>query len=669
VKRTPFLVVAAFLALAPRPASAQQVFSGDPVDPGTSLAFPIMPGLPLLLPGNDKHFGTGDDVINTMLTGDVDLVVRSGNVVSAAIPPPALAAGGPAIATVVAGGGSTGQGAEATFTAMVSSGTGSPPYGNVITNSDMDLRPVTIYAFADLDNDGIIGPTNADGSADNALELQEVTAYAGRQMGGLGAGRFTDSVGIEMGAPASIGGLKVALVAGAYTGTDPQELFTDGPLILTHWPFFPPLDPKDLLGGGNAPAPEPNQPNQLEWDIERNYLPAPGHPVLGTPFALAVNGSEATTDQLIVDSGSAVSARVFSTPAAGNFVARARPRLRVAPAPAGGGRALVLPVERAVLAADGATSQLSLRVLPVDLFANVADPAAPVVVTLSVSGPASIVSPDTDANDKTETVSLGDARGVQVVLDDDGSGPATLRLAIGGAPVESVALSVGAASDSDGDGVADDGNASGASGDKACDAATLSCDDNCPRVINPSQVDSDHDGIGDCCDGTCLLDPLSTSCDECALPAAPTSTMLTGVKASVRLGGGTSDDKLKFKIGFELAPGASISPDTETVSLIVTQAGSGGYSATLPSLFTDLLRSTPSFRYDDRNGAVDGVIKGQIKGRADGTWKMLLRAKGLSLADLAGGGAQLTVALGDDLFSGTLVCAGTAPRVDCELVP
>src|SRR6185369_13765782 len=98
----------------------------------------------------------------------------------------------------------------------------------------------------------------------------ESTSYVGRQMGILESGRFLDSVGIEVAAPASIGGLTVSLVAGAWTGANPSKLYTDGPFILTRWPFFPPLDPKDLLGGGTAPSPDPATPSQLEWNIERN---------------------------------------------------------------------------------------------------------------------------------------------------------------------------------------------------------------------------------------------------------------------------------------------------------------------------------------------------------------------------------------------------------------
>lgn len=667
MRRRRILIASFVLLLGALPARAQQVFVGDPVDPGTGQAYPVLPGLPLVLPGIDETFGTGDDVLNLSITGDVDLVVRSGSFAGPAIPAPALAVGGAPIATATAGGGSSGQGAEAGLTVVVSDGSGT--YGNVLSAADLDLRPVTVYAFADLDDDGVLGPTSADGTADDSLELQEVTAYAGRQMGTLFEGRFDDSLGVEIGAPPSLGGVVVGLVAGAYTGSTPEDLFTDGPLVLTRWPFFPPLDPKDLLGGGNAPSPDPALPNELEWDTELNWIPPASHPSLGGAFAVEVDGSEPTTDQLLVESAPAIGARVFAEPSAASFLARARPRLRVAPAAGAPGRALVLPIDRAVLASDGAATQLSVRVLPVDLFANVADPAAPVTVELATSGSARIVSPDLDANDRTETIALGDASGEAIVLDDAGTGAATLTLSIDGNPVSTVALAIGAGSDSDGDGVVDDGNAGALAGDRPCDGAAASCDDNCPRVINPSQVDSNHDGLGDCCDGTCIDDPLSLACDECALPTAPTSAGFQRVRASVRLGDGTTNDKLTLKVDFTLLPEAIVAPDAETLAAVLTQAGSAGFTATLTALLQDKTRTLPSFAYSDRTAAVDGVVKAQLKQRRDGAWRFLLRAAAPGIAGLAAGSAELALAIGDDLVDGILECSGSAPRVRCELLP
>ena len=63
--------------------------------------------------------------------------------------------------------------------------------------------------------------------------------------------------------------------------------------------------------------------------------------------------------------------------------------------------------------------------------------------------------------------------------------------------------------DSDSDGIFDDGDLSGTAGDGTCSAgATTSCDDNCIDDANADQADGDADGVGDVCD-LCPNDPLN----------------------------------------------------------------------------------------------------------------------------------------------------------------
>lgn len=55
--------------------------------------------------------------------------------------------------------------------------------------------------------------------------------------------------------------------------------------------------------------------------------------------------------------------------------------------------------------------------------------------------------------------------------------------------------------DSDGDGISDDGDYSGLTGDNPCTGGNIyNCDDNCRLTPNPAQEDTDEDGYGNACD-------------------------------------------------------------------------------------------------------------------------------------------------------------------------
>lgn len=653
-------------------AHGQQVFSGDPIDPSTSTPYPMMPGVGLVLPGPDEDFGTGDDIVNGAIVGDLDLVVRVGNVPAGVIPAPAGAPGGPALATTVAGGGTSGQGAETPFSVHVSSGSGSP-YGSTLTNPDLDGRPVTLYAFADLDGDGVIGPTNADGATDNAIERQEAYAYAGRQVGQITAGRVFGSVGVHLAAPASMGGLRISLAAGAFTGVNAAELYSDGTAIYTLWPFFPPLDPNRILEGTNSPAPDPTVPSELKFDIERNYLPAPNHPVLGTSFAVPVDGSEASTDQFLSISGAAHSTRFFVETSPATFRPTSRAWLRPAPGVSGSGRVLALPVSDIAIAADAGASVRVIRLLPVDLLGNVADtPPGGLPVTLTAAGSVRIVAPDGDADETRETLTLGSAAGVTVTIDDAAEpGAARIDVTSGTRILDSLSVEItDAADDRDGDTADADGNASGVIGDARCsenDFPTLACDDNCMLTANTHQIDSNLDGLGDCCDGECVADPAGAYCEECefvGVPVTPGSQALSKARWRLRLGKPGKPDKLRLRTKLNPSGNATIEPHVELFAVSLVHGGETLFEVALDSAFL-LLSSRPKYRYDDPTGAVSGVTRITVTGKASGLYSLVLQATGPALLVPDPGAWQLAVTSGDDSFVGSTTCTPKSSGLSC----
>ena len=237
------------------------IFAGDPVDDASGHAYAVLPGVPLILPQPDGRFRP--PIVDTSITGDVDIVVRAGSpTVGPTVPAPSSTP-----VAAIAGGSLVTAGTQVPFTVIATNGQGAP-----LTGSEMDGIPVLVFAFPDLDGDGVIGPTDGDpaGAADNGRELQE-TFPIGRQAALFQSGIARGSVAVWKGAPTSAGGLRVALTAVAYVGPFAPGFFLgnvpDGPGVATLLPFFPRLDPQRVVeseGRGGPATPSTRLGVQLE---------------------------------------------------------------------------------------------------------------------------------------------------------------------------------------------------------------------------------------------------------------------------------------------------------------------------------------------------------------------------------------------------------------------
>src|SRR5262249_10818343 len=129
----------------------------------------------------------------------------------------------------------------------------------------------------------------------------------------LVAGVAPGALALAVGAPARAGGLGLAAAAGATTGATPF-LYFDGPWIATLLPYMPPLDPKRIIGGNGLGGPDPaHLLADFELEFEKTFSPPPNHPILGTPYAIPLDGTSQTVDLLRSVSG-AVAGVAFGGP-------------------------------------------------------------------------------------------------------------------------------------------------------------------------------------------------------------------------------------------------------------------------------------------------------------------------------------------------------------------
>ncbi len=438
------LMMAAALGVAPPRTYGQTalpVFVGDTIDTSTGAPYQMLPGLPLLLSGDDEVYGTTDDVLDQRFRGDVDIVVRArSSSTGGPIPSPHPGVG--AAPMVIPGGTFTGAGTEVPFRLILSDGATSSPAGNALTGAQHDGRGALVVAFPDLDGDGIVGPTNADGAADNQIELQEALVPAGRQVGVISGGVAAGTLGVDIGAPAGAGGLGLVLVGGALMGATAAEHYFDGPWIATLTPFMPPVDPTRIIGRGNVRPPDPV--NLVEVDLSGEHFGyfAPNHPTLGPAFAIPLDGTSATVDIVRSEAGAPVGARLGRPVDVATFVADPTKRLLPAVAPTGA-RQVVETVPALALADDGPGNPATLLLFIADRLGNPTDTAGATTVVVEVGPALALIAPDTDGDLRRESIVLQGPRGASIVVDDaggsrDGGAADRITAVIGGVPTDSV---------------------------------------------------------------------------------------------------------------------------------------------------------------------------------------------------------------------------------------
>ena len=429
-------VALALLAPAARGA-AQSVFLGDPIDPATGLAYSILPGVPLLYPGADGRYGTADDVIDSGLVGDVDLVVRTAPVLSSAVIP-APAPGVAAAPSAVAGGLVGGAGSQAAFFLAFSDGATTPVAGNALLGPELDHRRALVVAYADLDGDGWIGPTATSAADQIQIRRQEALTFAGRTMAEFAGGVASGQLGLVFGLPASVGGLGVVVGGGAATGATPN-LYADGPWVTTLLPYMIPLAQGAVVGGEPTGPLDPLGLVDLELSGGAVYLPAPNDPKLGTPYAIPLDGSSPSVDLVRSLSGRPAGAG-FAVPVdPATYVAQWQHVIRPIVGPTGA-REIVEPLTAATV--DGTTD---IALFPADLLGNAADPPpGGTAITVEVGPAVRITAPDGDGDPSRETIVFASPRAVTLTLASNGAaGPDALLATCDGVACGSLPLTVG----------------------------------------------------------------------------------------------------------------------------------------------------------------------------------------------------------------------------------
>jgi len=409
----------------------------------TSRVVQVPPGRPVILAGADGALGTADDTVVPGIVGDLDLVIRAG-VTEIHGEIPAAAAG------AVSEPSANGLGSEIDFVVTAVAGWVADPLSAPVFSPSIEGNPLLVAAFADLDSDGRIGPTNADGDPlDLEVEEAELDPVA-MQMVFVSGGRATGRLRLLAGGPTA-NPLRIVLAAAVYSGETQPDFFGGvvpfGPLLMTAVPFFPAFDPAEMIeGGAGVNGPEPVDPGRpIGMELVPEFDADPNDPTWGEAFALRVDGSEASID--VVDAFSGETSRIGIALSARHPNYLQMNRRVVRPGLDANGNPHPYEIaERIYIADDGPASTVEARLVPLDALGSITDLSQMHLVKLSTGGVVEILSPDLDGDPYSENVVLSTASlGTPIVLGDGGgifddplSDTLVIDSAFGGAIVELV---------------------------------------------------------------------------------------------------------------------------------------------------------------------------------------------------------------------------------------
>lgn len=377
------------------------ILHGDPIDPSTGWPAFILPGVPWIDAGPDGHFGTKDDRIDPSVTGDFDLVVetdRDGKDPIGLCEP-------------------FGRGVPIPFTVR-------PADGEKAAENFPDYfegMPLLGVAFADLDDDGFIGVTRLDGDAsDDRLEAAELRPVGRRYAQPAHDGEALGELVVTTGGPPGHE-VRIAIAAVGYAGPfSPDYLggrVPEGPAIATRLPFLPKTDPFAALPLERIEVLPADPDGRVAVRARIALEPDPTNPALGEAFTLRLDGSDPSIGLAYARSGPVARFGVAVEPNRDSYVPLDSRPLR--PAIDDSGKMMPVEIARRVLVRDdGEASQTTIRIVALDRLGNVTVPERPTQIRLKTDPGFRIVSPDEDGKERYEEITIADAHGVELVLDD-----------------------------------------------------------------------------------------------------------------------------------------------------------------------------------------------------------------------------------------------------------